>query len=101
MRDTETWVPANRVEGCMLINIGDLVAQWSNDLFHSPLHRVRNTETTTRYSAPYFFNCDFDTKVECMRSLTPGQEAKYPPMTAGDYLMENLPVMGLGLNYQR
>jgi isopenicillin N synthase-like dioxygenase len=93
MKDTETWVAANKVEGCLLVNLGDLMAHWSNDMYVSTWHRVLSHASETRYSVPYFCNCDFDAEVECITTLTPGQEAKYGKVTAGRYIMDKLGLM--------
>jgi hypothetical protein len=35
----------------------------------------------------------FDAEVECIATLTPGQEAKYGKVTAGRYIMDKLGFM--------
>ena len=44
----------------LVINIGDIVQVWSNDRYPAPLHRVLASVKTKRYSAPFFFNPDYD-----------------------------------------
>jgi hypothetical protein len=37
---------------------------WSNGKYKAPLHRVLSNETKVRYSAPFFYNPSYDTRVE-------------------------------------
>jgi isopenicillin N synthase-like dioxygenase len=48
-------------EAALVINIGDIVQVWSNDLYRAPLHRVLGNTSVPRYSAPYFYNPSYDT----------------------------------------
>ncbi|MFT4195867.1 isopenicillin N synthase family dioxygenase, partial [Ottowia sp.] len=36
------WVPATPMEGCFVVNLGDMIPRWTNGLYHSNPHRVRN-----------------------------------------------------------
>ncbi len=44
----------------LVVNIGDIVQVWSNDRYVAPLHRVLASAEVERYSAPFFFNPDYD-----------------------------------------
>ena len=52
----KSWKPVAPIPGTMVVNIGDTVKVWSNDLYHAALHRVVASSGKDRYSAPYFFN---------------------------------------------
>lgn len=43
----------------LVVNIGDIVQVWSNDLYKAALHRVLASTNKPRYSAPYFFNPEY------------------------------------------
>jgi hypothetical protein len=47
----------------MVVNLGDLLARWSNDFFRSTTHRVACPVDGTRYSAVFFLNCNFHAQV--------------------------------------
>ncbi|KAJ3336185.1 hypothetical protein HDU93_003476 [Gonapodya sp. JEL0774] len=73
---------------CKFENIADLLARWSNDTFKSTVHRAINRTGVARYSIPFFYNVHHDTPVDALPScLAPGEKAKYPPTTAGEYLV--------------
>ena len=52
----DVWKPVPPVAGTLVVNIGDIVKVWSNDLYHAALHRVVASSKRDRYSVPYFFN---------------------------------------------
>jgi isopenicillin N synthase-like dioxygenase len=54
------WHTIEVPEKALLVNIGDIVQVWSNDLYPAPLHRVAANDREERYSAPYFFNPGYD-----------------------------------------
>lgn len=81
------WVEAPYVPGSFVVNIGDLMAFWTNDRFTSNAHRVTNRSGVERYSIPMFFNPDFDTVVTCLPGCdTPERPARYDPIHYGNYV---------------
>lgn len=81
------WIDAPYIEGTFVVNIGDMLEHWSNDLFVSTPHRVVNASGRERYSIPMFYDPDFDTVVECLPNCSgPGNPPKYPRTVAGDYI---------------
>ncbi len=81
------WIAAPPIEGAFVVNIGDLMARWSNDLFASTIHRAVNTSGQARYSVPFFLGVNFDTIIDVLPGcVTPERPKKYAPVTAGDYI---------------
>ena len=81
------WVEAPYIEGSFIINIGDMLARWSNDLFVSTPHRVVNASGRERYSIPVFYDPDPDVVVACLPNCsTSTNPPKYKPIVAGDYI---------------
>ena len=73
------------------MNVGDILARWSNDVFVSTPHRVINRTGRERYSQPFFFDPSMDETIEALPVCVPaGASAKYPPVLYGDYLMERI-----------
>ncbi len=55
------WVAAHPIPGTLVINVGDLLARWSNGRFRSTPHRVINASGRERLSLVLAFDPDFDT----------------------------------------
>ena len=88
VRNTDgQWIDAPPIRGTFVINIGDQMARWTNDLFASTLHRAMNTSGRARYSIPCFVGSNVDTRIEALPgTVTADRPAKYPPVLAGDYV---------------
>jgi len=81
------WIDAPPIEGTFVINIGDMLERWSNDLFVSTPHRVLNASGRERYSIPVFYDPDFRTAVECLPNCSSAANpAKYERTIAGEYI---------------
>ena len=87
--------------GSIVVNAGDLLARWSNDVLRSTLHRVvappaqKISETTgitpARQSIAFFCNPNFDTEISCLPTCSgPGREPKYAPVTTEAYIVGRL-----------
>lgn len=88
------------VEGAVMINAGDFLMRWSNDIIKSTVHRVRappNAKPATdemipsRYSIPYFCAPDLTQVVDCIPGTWSDERAKkYGPTSAMEYILERL-----------
>jgi len=82
------WVVATPIAGTFVVNVGDLLARWTNDRFTSTPHRVRNLSGQERLSLGVFVDPDFETVID-PATISPADEAvKYPPVRCGDYVLE-------------
>jgi len=77
------WTAVNPVEGGIAVNIGDMLARWSDRKLQSNLHRVRlpADASTSRYSIAFFAQSDKKTLIESKES---------DPITAGDYILSRI-----------
>ncbi|KAF8192449.1 hypothetical protein BJ912DRAFT_261402 [Pholiota molesta] len=96
---TGEFVPATPIPDTVVVNVGDLLARWSNDVLRSTLHRVvapakKSSETEiltpARQSIAFFCNPNFSAEVACLPNC--GDVAKYPAVNTEDYIVGRLAV---------
>ncbi len=82
-----SWVGVDPEPGSLVINVGDLLAQWTNDRYTSTRHRVIGVPDRSRYSVACFFDLDHDAVIEvlptCVDAANP---PRYDATTAGEHL---------------
>lgn len=85
-RGTDEWIDAPYIPDTCIVNVGDLLQRWTNDLYVSTPHRVVNEHLNiSRYSFPYFVHpCD-DVIVDSLIG-----EQKYETIGAKEYLVWRL-----------
>ena len=80
------WIDVPHVPGTFVVNIGDCLMRWSNDLYQSTPHRVL-PPARPRRSIAFFLDPNPDSVIEAL----PGTGAPhYPPVTGADYLRGRL-----------
>jgi len=87
------WVDVPQVAGGLVVNIADLMMQWTNDEWVSTLHRVANPpfddalRNVRRQSLVFFHQPNYDAWIECLPAcLRAGESPKHAPVTSGDHL---------------
>jgi isopenicillin N synthase-like dioxygenase len=87
-----TWRGVQARPGELVVNLGDMMARWTNDRWKSTLHRVANPKTledgaSRRQSIGYFMHPNFDALIECLPTcLAPGESPRHGPITAGEHI---------------
>lgn len=99
------FVDVKPMEGAIVLNSGDLLARWSNDIIRSTLHRVVEPPRKegghdvredgfypARYSVAYFCHPDFDRWIEALPGTFGGEKGakKYEGVNSLDYLVNRL-----------
>lgn len=84
------WIQARPIPGTLVVNLGDLMQRWTNGVYRSNMHRVKNNSSTRdRYSIPFFYSPRPDARIECMPTCTDAAHPpKYPPCTAAEHTYE-------------
>jgi isopenicillin N synthase-like dioxygenase len=86
------WVDAPIAPDSFIVNIGELMARWTNERWKATLHRVVNppvalASVSRRLSLVFFHNPNYDAPVEALPgTVGVGETAKYPPTTSGEHL---------------
>ena len=94
------WMPIHTLSGNIIVDSGDMLQQLTNGLIKSTTHRVVNPKdnSKTRYSMPFFVHprseVDLTPIPECINKT--GGKAKFPNITAGEYLEQRLKEIGVG-----
>jgi isopenicillin N synthase-like dioxygenase len=89
------WIAVAPRAGELVINIGDMLQRLTNGRLRSTPHRVVNPAperaSNARYSMPFFLHFRSDFLIEALPGTVPeGEQPKWPPITADDYLQERL-----------
>lgn len=84
------WLRGDPIPGTFVINLGDMIARWTNGIYHSNMHRVMNNVSgRNRHSIVLFFNPEYYTKVECLpKCLAAEGHAKFVTCTAGEHIAQ-------------
>jgi isopenicillin N synthase-like dioxygenase len=80
------WIEVPPAPSAFVINIGDLMARWTNDRWVSTLHRVVVPEdggAERRQSFAFFHQPNWQAEIAPL----PGDAPKYQPVRSGPYLM--------------
>lgn len=85
------WLSIPADETCVVVNIGDMLARWTNDIYQSTRHRVVNKSDRPRQSIAFFYDPDPDADLtvlpNCVQS---GTQPLYKPTTALAHLLEKI-----------
>ena len=81
------WIHADPLPATFVVNLGDMIARWTNDHYRSTLHRVVNISGKERYSVPFFYTGNYAHEVACIPTcLGPGEQPKFPPITVEEHM---------------
>ena len=86
-----SWIDVDPAPGTFVVNIGDLMMNWTNDRWLSNQHRVVNPPAgprhgTRRQSIAFFVQPTYDAVIECIPTCKlPGEKAKHPPVLAWEH----------------
>ncbi|WP_182525305.1 isopenicillin N synthase family dioxygenase [Nocardioides dongkuii] len=87
------WHDVMPADGALLINLGDLMARWTNDRWMSTLHRVKppivDGQVKRRRSAAFFHDGNIEAVVETLPTCV-GDGSPYPPITVGEHIRAKL-----------
>ncbi|MFO1237736.1 MAG: 2-oxoglutarate and iron-dependent oxygenase domain-containing protein [Alphaproteobacteria bacterium] len=90
------WLPVETRPGNLIVDSGDMLARLTNGVIPATTHRVVNPAgpNVSRYSMPFFMHPTSATPLDVLPTCI-GDGAKFPPITAGEFLAERLREIGL------
>ncbi len=85
------WETVPCIPGAFVVNLGDLMAEWTNDRWVSTLHRVanppRDRAAESKTSLLFFHQPNYDAVVECIPTCAgPDNPPKYERTTSGEHV---------------
>lgn len=90
---TKTWHAVAPNPDAYVVNIGDMLAMWTKNIYKSATHRVINKSGTDRYSVPFFFDGNAEVKLSPFDGSEP---AGGRVVTVEEHMLERL-----GTSYAR
>jgi isopenicillin N synthase-like dioxygenase len=81
------WINVPPKEGTFVVNVGNLLARWTNDLYTSTLHRALHVGNEPRISGAFFVYPDARAVVRCLNTCQgPDNPARYEEVITEDYV---------------
>jgi isopenicillin N synthase-like dioxygenase len=91
------WEDVHAPDDSLVINVGDLMMMWTNDVWLSNVHRVVNPTVdhlrsdTRRQTIAFFASPRSDVMIECIPSCqTTDRPGRYAPITAGAHRLNKV-----------
>lgn len=86
------WRAVSPPEDAFVVNLGDLMARWTNDVWRSTLHRVVVPGSTgdrgERMSIPFFLQPNYNAEITTIpTTITTDNPARYEPVVAGEWIL--------------
>ena len=86
------WIDVPTLPGTFVVNLGDLMAEWTNNRWVSTLHRVVNPPRdkalgSRRLSMAFFHQPNYDAVIECLPTCCDADRpARYGRTTSGEHV---------------
>lgn len=86
------WLDVPHVPGAFVVNLGDLMAEWTNDRWVSTLHRVVNPSRSAgaasrRLAMAFFHQPNYDAVIKCIPScMDDDHPPRYSATTSGEHV---------------
>jgi isopenicillin N synthase-like dioxygenase len=90
-----SWAGVRPKPGEFVVNLGDMMARWTNERWASTLHRVVNPPLglaqSRRLSIGMFVHPNYDQRIECVPTcLAAGEQPRDPVITAGEHIKRKI-----------
>ena len=90
-----SWAGVRPRPGEFVVNLGDMMARWTNERWASTLHRVVNPPLglarSRRLSIGMFVHPNYDQRIECVPTcLAAGEQPRYAAISAGEHIKRKI-----------
>ena len=87
-RQSGKWIDAPAIADAYVVNGGQMLQRWTNDLFLATPHRAINRSGGERYAIPFFCDSNIDWPVAAVpTTVGPDKPPKYPTTYYSDYMV--------------
>jgi isopenicillin N synthase-like dioxygenase len=83
------WIDVPPRPGTIVVNLGDTLQVWTNDLYRASMHRVVPMTNARRYSIPYFFNPQVDAVIAPIPELCDGAP-RFSPFSWREFIQARI-----------
>ena len=81
------WIDAPAIDNAYVVNGGQMLQRWTNDLFLATPHRAINRSGGERYAIPFFCDSNIDWPVAAVpTTVGPDKPPKYPTTWYSEYM---------------
>lgn len=85
------WIDVPPISGTFVVNVGNSLARWSNDVYVSTLHRVMNRGRDPRLSLSFFATPNPRAIIDVLPTCTDDRRPpRYDAVVAGEYIKQLL-----------
>jgi isopenicillin N synthase-like dioxygenase len=90
------WHDVRPEPGQLVVNLGDMMARWTNDRWKSTVHRVVNPRRgqvagSRRQTVGFFLHPNYNARVTCLPTCTDADHPpRYAPILAGEHMLAKL-----------
>jgi isopenicillin N synthase-like dioxygenase len=81
------WIEAPPIPGTLVVNVGDLLARWTNDRYRATRHRATNRGSRDRYSIATAYDPSFKAMVDPCDLGVSDKDCRYEPVSAGAHIL--------------
>jgi isopenicillin N synthase-like dioxygenase len=81
---TGDWINVVPNRDAYVVNIGDMLDMWTCGEYKSNMHRVLNQSSNDRYSVPFFFDGNLESKLAPLD----GRKIEGEPLTVEEHMLE-------------
>ena len=82
------WIDAPAIDNAYVVNGGQMLQRWTNDVFLATPHRAINRSGGERYAIPFFCDSNIDWPVAAVpTTVGPDKPPKYPTTWYTDYMV--------------